>query len=224
MSDIGWQIGVSIIVLGGFMLAYLLIAGLVGYVNSIKTVCSAGQRAISTDGSRSMTGPAGPSSIITPTQDYPFCSPRLSCPQEGLKWAVHADGSALTNSCDVPNCPCSAFQHCPAYASTIFRQFGADARISLFQVIDPTVKDKTKPQDPYDPPYLLSPLERGDRCFLSSTTINSVWPAIQLGQKCLQGTLAAISTTPANYVCAPTQFVNSNNVFDVDAWMNAYKT
>lgn len=224
-SSIGWQIGVSILVLGAFIISYLIIAGIVGYVTSLKPVCSAGERALSTDGSRSIVPSGGANSLITPTQDYPSCGPRLTCP-EGVQWAVHADGSALTHNCEEPDCKCTAFQHCPAYASTIFRQFGADARISLFQIVDPTIKDKNADgvHDPYDPPYVLFP-GNNDRCFLNPATLNMVWPPIQLGSHCLQGILGIISTNTGNYVCAPSQYVDSKtHVFDVNAWTNAYKT
>lgn len=207
------------------MLTYIIIAGVVGYINSIKPVCPAGYRAISVDGSKSLL-PGVSGNIVTPTTDYPICSPQLSCPTEGQKYAFHRDGSALTNSCEEPNCSCTAFQHCPAYASTIFRQFGYDDRISYFQVVDPLAKDPQPPKDPFDVPYLLGVATR-DTCFLNSSTIHMMWPSISLGQHCLRGTLAKIKTNPSLYVCAPSQYVNSINgdwIFDVDSYMNAYRT
>lgn len=205
------------------MLTYIAIALLVGYTNSIKSVCPAGNRAISVDGSRSLV-PKSAADIITPTADYPICSPVMSCPENGQQWAIHSDGSALTNSCETPDCQCTAFQTCPAYCSTLFRQFGADQRISLFQVIDPQAKDKARPQDPYDVPYLIEG-GHNDSCFLTPTTINSVYPPLALGGKCLRGTLAALSTNPSLYVCAPTLFTTTTattTTFSVADYMRAY--
>jgi hypothetical protein len=222
MDSLGWQIGVSILVLGTFIVAYLILAMLFGYTKSLRPVCAAGERAMSTDGSRSVV-PSGATQLVTPDADYPICAPSLSCPQ-GLQWAFHADGSALTNICEETNCQCTAFQHCPAYASTLFRQFGADARISFFQVIDPTVKTATKLQDPYDPPNILLPGLR-DSCFLNAQTLKMVWPPLALGDHCLRGTLGKIKNNPSMYVCAPSQYVSdTDHVFDVDSYMLAYKT
>ncbi len=206
------------------MILYLILMFIIGWSNSIRPVCPAGYRAISVSGERSLV-PKNSSSIVTPDADFPECSPVLSCP-EGQKWAVHPDGSALTNSCLEANCPCSAFRHCPAYASTLFRQFGADERISLFQVIDPLVQQKTKPHDPYDTPYLLFP-GFNDSCFLTPGTINMVWPPIKLGDHCLRGTLGKISTNPSLFVCAPSAYVFSageDYTFDVELYMKAYRT
>lgn len=210
-------------VLGGFMLIYVFYFLVVGYVKSIRPVCPAGYRAISVDGSRSLM-PIDDKDIIVPNADYPTCSPVLSCPAEGQKWAIHPDGSAQTNSCEPnnPGCPCSSFIHCPAYASTLFRQFGFDDRISMFQVIDPQAKEVNKSEDPYDVPYLIVPGDR-DSCYLTPSSIDMLWPARILGDKCLRGTLGKVSTNPSLYVCAPSQYV-TGDTFDVEAYMRAYRT
>ncbi len=204
------------------MIGYLILMFVIGWTVAIRPVCPAGYRAISVDGSRSKV-PKTESDIVTPDQDYPICSPMLSCPL----LAFHPDGSSLTSSCVEPGCPCTSFMHCPAYSSTLFRSFGEDERISMFQIIDPSAKDASHGQDPYDVPYLLTPGSR-DACFLSSTTIDMVWPPMKLGDQCLRGTLAKIKNNQSLFVCAPTSFVSESPtdgfVFDVDAYMTAYRT
>lgn len=213
----GWrEFLIAFSVLLGFIVLYFTIAFSVGYITSLKPVCPRGYRAVSVDGSKSLV-PKDNNSIVVRTADYPTCSSMMTCPQ----WAIHEDGSALTNTCDNPGCPCADFQHCPAYASTLFRKFGEDDRISLFQVIDPQAKEKDHPKDPYDTPYILFPGLR-DSCYLTPNTLPLVWPPIALGDACLQGTLGKIKTTPSLYVCAPTQYVTKDE-FDVAAYMTAYR-
>lgn len=219
----GWYnffVGFGVIL--GFLLLFIVIALFVGYTTSLKTPCPAGYRAISVDGSKSRI-PKSETDIIVPDLDYPTCSPMMSCPTVGQQWAVAPDGSALTNSCLEPGCPCSAFQHCPSYSSTVFRQFGADSRVSLFQVVDPLVKDPNPPPDPYDVPYVLKPGQR-DFCFLTPSTIATVWPMIHLGDKCLRGTLGKVKTSPSLFVCAPTQYVSGTGpdaTFQIDDYQHA---
>jgi hypothetical protein len=208
-TDFGIGLGV---ILAMFVI-FIIIAIGIGFAKSIKPPCPDNNRAISVDGSKS---------VVDRTTDYPFCSPIMSCPTEGLMWAVHADGSALTNSCEYAYCSCTAFRHCPAFASTVFRQFGSDERISLFQIIDPLATEKEKPTDPYDTPYLLKPGSK-DFCFLSPTTIDMLSPPLALGGACIRGTLAKMSTVPSQYVCAPSAYV-SNNIFNVEAYMNVYRS
>lgn len=210
-------------VLGGFMLLYVFFFLLVGYTKSIRPVCPAGYRAISVDGSRSIL-PVSETDLVVPTDDYPTCAPMSSCPTDGQKYAIHLDGSAQTNSCEPnnPGCPCTAFAHCPAYSSTLFRQFGYDDRVSFFQIIDPQAKDLAKPQDPYDVPYLQAPGNR-DSCYLTASSLNMLWPAVILGGKCIRGTLSKLSTNPSLYVCAPTHYV-TDDTFDVEGYMRAYRT
>lgn len=217
-------------VIFGLMLLYLLIAGIVGYVFSVRPGCPDGYRAISADGRSSITS-KDPTAIISPTPDFPICSSRLSCPQNGPKWAVHQDGSALTNTCDVENCPCTSFQHCPSYVNVVFRQFGYEQRVSLFQVIDPQITDEKPAQDPYDPPYILEVGSR-DSCYLTSSTINMLWPPLALGQPCLEdrGILATMQGTPSLMLCAPNKYVDvemkngiTTSVFMLDRYLQDYK-
>lgn len=210
----GRDIGIGILVIGAMLLGFVAISLLIGWTNSIRPVCAAGERAISVDGSRSRVG----KTLVTPDADYPICTSRMKCPF----WAIHPDGSALTDTCVAADCPCSAFRICPAYASTIFRQFGRDDRISLFQIVDPLAREADlKPENPNDPPYLLLP-GSVDSCFLNDVSIKTVWPAIALGDRCIRGTLARIKTNPKQFVCAPTRFVEKTAggdfLFNIDAY------
>ncbi len=218
------EIALAITVLGLSALGYLVLMFLFGYTSSIRPVCPSGQRALSVDGSKNLL-PKSSTDLVTPNADFPICAPRLSCPA----YAVHRDGSALTSNCEEADCPCTQFQHCPVYASTVFRQFGRDDRISMFQVIDPAVREKAHPQNPYEPPYILLPGLR-DSCYLTPGTLNMMWPPLKLGDPCLRGTLAQLSTSPSLYVCGPSQYVKdriaSNGTivheFDVETYMTAY--
>lgn len=210
----------------GILIVYLITAGFIGYFNSLRPVCPKGYRALSVDGSKSIV-PDLNGNLVQTDSDYPVCSPMLACPTNGAKYAVLKDGSALGNACDESNCKCTIFQHCPAYVSTLFRQFGADDRISLFQVVDPMVNTDVKIPDPYNPPNILYPANN-DSCFLTASTRPSVWPALALGAPCLRGTLAQLSTNPSMMACVPGgPFITSTPpngipVFDVDAYMRAY--
>lgn len=214
--DIAIAIGVSLVMLLGFVMYALLY----GFASAQKPVCPRGHRAISVDGEKSRY-PTSESDIVTPDADYPTCSPMLSCPLEGQRWAVLPDGSSLTNTCEQVGCPCSAFRHCPAYVNVVFRQFGYEQRVSLFQVIDPLVGDKLKVPDPYDPPYLLKPATR-DSCFLTTSTHAMLWPALALGEDCLRGKLAKLEGTPSLMLCAPNEYVEGD-VFKVNRYMNDYR-
>ncbi len=209
-----------------FLIGYVIVAGIVGLPKGLRAPCRQGERAMRVDGSEPRLGKNG--ELAIPDADFPICAPILSCPTEGPKWAVQPDGSALTNQCavDSPNCQCSIFQHCPAYASTLFRQFGSDERLSFFQIVDPLVTSDSKPEDPYDPPYLLQ-VESKDSCYLNANTIQMVWPALKLGDKCIRGTLGKIKTSPSLFVCAPTQYVElvgGEYIFDVDTYKTAYES
>lgn len=231
MVDTGILIGISVIL--AFLLFYVVCFMIYGYYSGLKAPCQKGQRAISVDGSRSLV-PTGNIGIVRTTADFPICSEVMSCSDPGLPWAVKPDGSALTTLCDTENCPCTAFQHCPAYVSTAFREYGFEDRVSLFQVIDLHANDKagqdsdskgTQFKDPYDTPYLLLPGSR-DNCFITEGNLNTLWPPIKLGEKCLRGVLSKLSTNEAIYLCAPARFVDIKGgtfVFDVKAYMSSYK-
>ena len=202
------------------LIAYLLYAGFTGYLKSAKSPCQLGYRAINVDGSASIN-PAGPGQLVTPNADFPICAPTLSCPVDGEKYAIHRDGSAQTNSCEEANCRCTIFPHCPAYVNTVFRQYGSDERISLFQVVDPMVIDPLNIKDPFDPPYLFPPGSR-DTCMITEAMRQTVWEKLELGEPCLRGTLAIMSDNRMLMACVPSGYVDEQNVFQVETYLAAY--
>lgn len=217
---------IAVAVLSSFLVVYLVVAGIIGLLHKNSIVCPAGFRAISIDGQRSKL-PKTSSDLVVTDADYPLCSPMLSCPTQGQKWAVHRDGSALTNTCDLPGCQCTIFQHCPAYVGTLFREFGREQRISLFQVVDPNANPSSGIAsgipDPFDPPYGIIAGER-DTCFLNPTTLPMVWPAINFGDKCIRGKLSKLKTSPNNiFLCAPDSYVDAQGEFDVESYMANYR-
>lgn len=219
----GWEIALVVILVPiAILLLYLIIAAIVGLVNQERPVCPRGYRALSVDGSKSIT-PNIRNDIVVPTLDFPVCAPMNSCPPEGEKFAVLKDGSSLQNVCDEPNCRCSIFQHCPAYVSTVFRQYGADDRISYFQVVDPTLRDTKPPNDPFNPPIIIEPGSR-DSCFITEAMREVVWKPLHVGDSCLRGTLAKLSTNLALLACVPTSYVDSSGVFDVSRYLSNYNS
>lgn len=222
--QIFWILFLSLL---GIVIGFILYAGFVGFLQSTSSavVCPAGYRALSVDGSRSKI-PKTSADLVVTDSDFPICAPMLSClPLGGLQYAVHRDGSSLTNSCDTPGCACSVYQHCPAFVNVVFREFGSDQRISYFQVIDPTANPppgsgKTV-TDPFDPPYTILQGSR-DVCFLNPTTYSLLWPPVPLGQPCLRGIMAKLD--PSTYLCAPDAYVDTGTFqFDVERYMANYR-
>lgn len=225
MSSTGRTIGYAFAIAAAVLLGYLIIAFITGYLNQLRPVCPRGYRALSVDGSKSRL-PATEDDFVVPDQDFPICSPILACPVVGLQYAVQHDGSAMQSICDLPNCPCSVYQHCPAYVSTVFRQFGAEERVSYFQVVDPQVRNKNTPPDPFNPPILITP-NSNDSCFITEAARQLVWPRLEVGQPCLRGTLAKLSTNTALMACVPTAFIGDDTtpgVFNVQKYLDAYRT
>lgn len=208
----------AILIACAVLFLYFCAMMIIGYISQIRPTCARGYRAISVDGSKSIT-PTTPEDFVVPNKDFPICAPMGKCPNEGVKYAVLEDGSSLQNVCSTPGCQCTAFQHCPAYVNVVFRRFGADDRVSYFQVVDPQVQGKLQPPNLYSPPILL---EQDDLCFISDEMRQSVWPKLASGDPCIRGTLAKLSTNQALLACVPTEFIDGDGVFDVQKYMDNY--
>lgn len=198
-------------------LLYLFMAFIQGY-SDIKTIpCAPGECVMTSDGTSKIC-PTSPQEIQIPNYKYTICVPPLSCPKEGIKYAVHQDGGALTNSCDVSGCPCSLYRSCPAYVLSVFKSFGSEPRISYFEAMDPLFGDDHV-QNQFSPPYILN--QKNDECFLSQQKLLSVYNKTFLNSAdnykntCLRGVLAEIASKPKMYGCVPEKFVDPiTNKFD----------
>lgn len=178
----------SIIILGFLLVGMILLQGFA----DVKTIpCASGQCIMTADGSKKLC-PDKLNGIMLPNYKYSQCVEAMSCPQEGVKYAVNSDGSAITNTCDVRGCACSLYRRCPTYIGTIFRLFGAEKRISYFQVIDPI-------PNAFSPPYILN--KNTDQCFLPASQIDLIYPALNVSDKCLRGVFAEVKSKPGVFAC-----------------------
>ncbi len=212
----------------------LLFTGLIlfqGYTSSHKGIrpCSPNQCIMKADGSQKLC-PKSITETLIPNYQYTMCVDSMTCPVE--YFAVHGDGSALTERCDVAGCPCSLYRRCPPYILTVFRLFGSEKRTSYFQVIDPLYENPATNPDgpfvsnPFSPPYVLN--HSTDYCFISQQQITLIYPFLNsqsnFKNPCIRGVFAEIASKPRTYGCVPEAFVNSTtNIFDEKSFFNSYK-
>lgn len=226
MGTVGGTFTLTVAIITVAVTVYIIMAGITGLIRSAKVPCSSGQCIISADGQNRICAASGSNvkTLMTPNDDYPICVDALNCPS-GFPYAFHADGSALTNTCETPGCSCSIFQHCPAYVNVVFRMFGSDERVSFYQVIDSNVSDD-KIQDPYDPPYAINVGRQDERCFVTVSNIDMISDKLVLGDQCAggRGTFAQLSTNTELAACVPTNFVKpGTTIFDVEKYMTNYR-
>lgn len=223
----GWWIFVGIVIATvAVFLLYSTLILLQGYGDQKTIPCKVGQCIMTSDGNQKICPPAdNPNQVMVPNYKYAQCVDSLTCPTEGVKYAIHADGSALTNTCDKPGCSCSLYKRCPPYVTTVFKQLGSGERISYFQAIDPLYKNKATDEgpfveNPYSPPYIIN--NDTDQCFLPQSQVTLIYPALKVMDKCYLGIFAEIKSKPYTFACVPDAYVNSSGIFDDTKFYSDY--
>src|SRR6185437_10456699 len=94
---VGVIIGIIVLFFG-----YGLLFMIQGFGDQKTIPCKQGQCIMTADGTKKICPPdSNPNQVMVPNYKFALCIDSLSCPQAGIKYAVHADGSALTGTCDV---------------------------------------------------------------------------------------------------------------------------